>query len=160
MSRQAGGKLLYGDLGPKTTIIDIEAAIASRWWKKDGALHIGGLVNEPLASVYGFRVGRVDGEWIRNNLDTTFGTGGHGLVHTFIPLREVWVDPVSEEPFSIAFHEIIEFHYMMDRGMDYRAAHGKALEDQEGLNITSGNIEVELSKFMKNRVIERMLRGV
>ncbi len=40
---------------------------------------------------YGYRVYMVDAEWVRNNLCAYFGHGGHGRVHEFIPLHEIWI---------------------------------------------------------------------
>ena len=39
----------------------------------------------------GFKVYRVNGEWVRNNLSVIFGHGGHGFAHEFIPVGEIWV---------------------------------------------------------------------
>ena len=40
----------------------------------------------------GFKIYAVKGETVRNNLSVIFGHGGHGYVHEFIPLDEIWVD--------------------------------------------------------------------
>lgn len=89
----------------------------------------------------GLKVFAVDGEKVRNNLSVMFGHGGHGLVHEFIPLDEIWVDirhyscfrlpgcgcdnlkrknqPVSEAFFeSTVIHEKTEFWQM--RNMEKR----------------------------------------
>ncbi len=142
---------LDGDRGRQTTLADVEEAIASRWWRKDAALEIGGLAKEPLGTWAGFAVVRVDSEWIRDNLDTTFGTGGHGLVHTFIPLKEIWIDPVKEQPSTLIFHEIVEFTIMMEGGMSYWVAHQLALRRQAGRVITLTNLELHLNSALGGR---------
>ena len=73
------------------SIGDIEKDIQERSSKKDPRLEIGGLEKKYITNYKGFKVYEVDGEWIRNNLDVIFGSGGHGRVHTFIPNDEVWI---------------------------------------------------------------------
>lgn len=157
MRRQRGQKLLHGDLGPQTSIVHIEAAIASRCFEKDEKMEIVGIPKQFLGILHGFGLFRVDGEWIRNNLDVTFGTGGHGLVHTFIPMSEIWVDPVSENSYSIGFHEVLEFHSMLEEGMDYRSAHAKALKDQAFKKIDESNVERELEDILRRRNFRRYI---
>ena len=96
------------------------------------------------AKKYGFKIYAVDGEWIRHNLgvrckDKGFEHAGHGYVHEFIPLDEIWVSThhyegcpcknirpdrkTSKKYFeSTIIHEIIEFK-AMELGASYRAAH-------------------------------------
>ena len=135
---------LAGDLGRGTTISDVEAAIASRWWRKDSALEIIGIPKKKVADILSYRIYEVNGEWIRDNLDTTFGTGGHGLVHTFIPLDEVWIDPMKESSASLIFHEIVECQLMLDHSMSYWQAHQKALSLQAGKKLSLYNVSYEI----------------
>lgn len=145
---------LAGDLGRATAISDVEAAIASRWWRKDSALEIIGIPKRKVSDILGYRVYEVDGEWIRDNLDTTFGTGGHGLVHTFIPLDEVWIDPIKESSASLIFHEILECKFMLGEGMSYWDAHQKALKLQAGKKLSMYNVSYEIiSTFSKERTV-------
>lgn len=118
--------LLDGDLGRQTTIADVEAAIASRCFQKDPGLRIEGLRKTLLGYAGGFTIYQVPMDWIKNNLDTTFGTGGHGLVHTFIPLHEIWIDPVKQPWAQIALHEAAEFYWMYEKSMAYAPAHERA----------------------------------
>ena len=118
-------------LSRDVTITDIEKAIQSRWWKKS---HFEiEMPKTQFTYIRGFTVFIVDGEWIRNNLDVTFGTGGHGLVHSFIPMDEIWIDPANESEKSLMFHEIYEFE-LMKTGMNYWNAHQKTIEDSKGLS--------------------------
>jgi len=122
-------------LGNDFTINDIDTAVRSRWNLKDSKLDISGLPKELIGSKDGFKIYEVDGEWIRNNLDTTFGTGGHGLVHSYIPLDEIWVYPVKENKWSIALHEIVEYNLMKMKEMKFKEAHKKTIGLTEGLDI-------------------------
>lgn len=139
--RRTKGPPLAGDRGRTTTIADVEAAIASRWYRKDAAFQIEGLPKTRLGESAGFTIYRIDAEWIRDNLDTTFGTGGHGLVHTFIPLDEIWVDD-REQPWpQVALHEAVEFHHMMEQNDEYWAAHQKALRAEHHARATPDTLE-------------------
>lgn len=140
-----------GDLGRGTSIEDVEAAIASRWWRKDPELQIQGLKKLYLGSFAGFEVFRVDSEWLRDNLDTTFGTGGHGLVHTFIPLVEIWIDDVNEPWPEIVLHEAVEFHYMLENNDDYKTAHPKAVKAEASTPVTENNLEAAILAYCPER---------
>ncbi len=122
-------------LGNDFTINDIDTAVRSRWHLKDKKLDINGLPKELIGKKDGFKIYEVDGEWIKNNLDTTFGTGGHGLVHSYIPLDEVWVWPITENKWSIALHEIVEHNLMKEKEMKFKVAHKKTIGLTEGLDI-------------------------
>jgi hypothetical protein len=58
---------------------------------KDKTLILKGRWKRFLRNQQGYKIFAVDGNWIRNNLCSYFGHGGHGLVHEFIPLDEIWV---------------------------------------------------------------------
>ncbi len=70
---------------------------------------------------------------LKNNLDVSFGTGGHGLVHSYIPLDEIWISPVVEKKWSLALHEITEFNLMKKLAMKYKEAHKKTTEVTQGI---------------------------
>ncbi len=84
----------------------------------------------------------VDGDWVRNNLTITFGMGGHGLVHEFIPMNEIWVSFIHttgelttpEYIESCTIHEIAECE-MMKTGKNYWNSHNKALDIESDLNL-------------------------
>lgn len=99
----------------------------------------------------GFLVFVVDGEYVRNNLSIMFGHGGHGFVHEFIPLREIWVSThhfrgcgcrkrsvrqaMSQNAFdSTTIHEITEFQ-AMQRGARYWRAHHLALKKEREVGL-------------------------
>src|SRR3990167_2716325 len=86
----------------------------------------------------GFQIYLVDANWIRDNLDVTFGHGGSGMTYPFIVLNEVWVSDkhsrcicvniqegqaVSQQFLdSTILHEIVECEEMKT-GKRYWEAH-------------------------------------
>lgn len=114
---------------------DLDKSVLSRWHLKDPKVEIGGLTKDFLGEKEGFRVYQVDSEWIRNNLDAGFGTGGHGLVHSYIPMDEIWVDPMSENKWSLFLHEALEFKIMKEKGLQYKDAHEKVVELTKSMSI-------------------------
>lgn len=120
--------------GRNTKFKDIERNIQQRANRKDPALEIKGLEKESLGTVSGFSVYRVDSEWIRNNLDPIFGCGGHGYVHSYIPMDEIWVDDKGRKETwgQIAIHEIAE-HLKMKNGVPFHQAHRHALKMEEAI---------------------------
>lgn len=143
---------LNGDLGRETKIADVEKAIASRWHRKDPEFYIGGLKRQSAGYFAGFSVLRVNSEWIRDNLDVTFGSGGHGLVHTFIPLTEIWIDDTEEAMAPLVLHEAVEFHHMLEEGLDYEPAHEKAEKAVQGSHVTEENLEELICKHCPERM--------
>jgi hypothetical protein len=133
---------------------DLEADVQSRGDEKSD-LRLSGDWKKFVRKQKGFKIFAVDGTWVRNNLSVIFGHGGHGYVHEFIPLDEIWVathhynenehskcgcdkgnQPVSREYFdSCVAHEIEEFDLMKDDGKPYWPAHQKALETEEELGL-------------------------
>jgi len=145
---------------------ELELNIQRRVDKKDRTFLLRGRWKKYKRAQDGFNVYAVDGSWIRNNLCCYFGHGGHGLVHEFIPLEEIWVSTkhylegdqdsercncegrfgnqmVSKSYFdSTVIHEIEEFKEMR-KGKRYWQAHQIALQKEikSGLlkNIFSDN---------------------
>ncbi len=124
-------------------INDIDSAVRSRYNLKDPDFEIKGLDKKLIEERDGFKIYEVDGEWIRNNIDVGFGTGGHGLVHSYIPMDEVWVWPITENKWSIALHEMIEFNLMNDEGLKFPEAHKKTIEITQGLDIKEKKNELK-----------------
>ncbi len=122
---------------------DIDLAVRSRWNLKDPGFEIKGLDRKLIEERDGFKIYEVDGEWIRNNIDVGFGTGGHGLVHSYIPMDEIWVWPVTENKWSIALHEMIEFNLMNDKDMKFPEAHKKTIRITQGLDIKEKKNELK-----------------
>lgn len=121
-----------------------EAEIQRRARKKDKQFKLKGSWKQFLRRQDGFKIYAVDGEWVRNNLHINFGHGGHGFVHEFIPLNEIWVvthhfegcdckkrkekQKVSKRFFdSTVIHEITELK-QMKKGLIFYRAHQKAIK--------------------------------
>jgi len=69
----------------------------------------------------------VNGELVRDLYFTDFTEGGHDLVYSFIPSKEVWLDDalsIREIKF-VLLHELHE-RYLMSHGMSYEKAHRSA----------------------------------
>jgi hypothetical protein len=135
---------------------ELEADIQSRADDKEEGFALNGDWKKFIRKQDGFEIFAVDGKWVRDNLSVIFGHGGHGYVHEFIPLNEIWVathhyddnkwnkcecdkgnKPVSQEYFdSCVAHEIAE-RKMMEKDKPYWAAHQKALGVEEELGLLS-----------------------
>jgi len=82
----------------------------------------------------GLRIRYVDGRDVRRGLDPNFLLGGHGLVYSYIPKREIWVDAHSnpkEWQYTIA-HEMTE-RGLMAQGRTYADAHDFAIAAERSL---------------------------
>lgn len=93
-----------------------------------------GLAKRHLCTVDEFRVFLVNGEHIRNHLETDFTMGSNHKVSGFIPRGEVWVDDrVSEnDRLALIYHEIVETRLMEEHNMTYEEAHAIATESEKG----------------------------
>ncbi|KKQ41892.1 MAG: hypothetical protein US61_C0037G0003 [Parcubacteria group bacterium GW2011_GWE2_37_8] len=134
----------------KITWAEIELDIQKRGNRKDKKFILSGKWKKFVKMQNGFKLFSVDGKWIRNNLSISFNHGGHGLVHEFIPLDEIWVDEyhhncdcknvMNGQKVSGAFfesttiHEITEFK-LMRKGMIYWKAHQLALEKEREIGL-------------------------
>jgi hypothetical protein len=125
---------------------ELELKIQKGSKNKDKNFNLNGKWKKFLRRQGGFKVFSVDGEWIRNNLSVIFGHGGHGYVHEFIPLDEIWIathhfgdcgcsnvkkdKKVSQQYFdSTTIHEITEFK-LMEKGKKYWEAHQLSLQKE------------------------------
>lgn len=124
---------------------DIEINIQKRANRKDKKFILTGNWKKFVRKEGKLSIYSVDGEWVRNNLSVIFGHGGHGLVHEFIPMNEIWISNqhfpgcgckninsktrnISINYFeSTIVHEITEFK-AMKKGMTYWRAHYQALK--------------------------------
>lgn len=73
----------------------------------------------------------VDGAIVRKYIDPYFFLGGHDLVYSYIPKKEIWIDVrdyQKDQPFTI-IHELHE-RALMARGMDYPSAHDYAIAEE------------------------------
>ncbi|MFA6136391.1 MAG: hypothetical protein WC705_03505 [Candidatus Paceibacterota bacterium] len=70
----------------------------------------------------------VDGKVLREYIDPEFVMGGHGLVYSYIPENEIWIDvkvDLKEVPY-ILLHERVEYD-LMKKGKSYDVAHEYAV---------------------------------
>jgi hypothetical protein len=133
---------------------EIEASIQKKSSQKDKKFRLTGKWKKFLKKDSGYKVYRVDGKWIRTNLCCYFGHGGHGFVHEFIPMDEIWISThhYNEGPYdlqkcncktrtknqkasdayfkSTTLHEITECEWMK-KGKSFWESHNLALEAEE-----------------------------
>jgi len=133
---------------------EIESSIQKVATKKDKKFCLSGRWKKFLKIEKGYRIYKVDGSWIRKNLCCYFGHGGHGFVHEFIPMDELWISThhyddgpydlqkcncktrtknqkVSSEYFkSTTLHEMTECEYMK-KGKSFWEAHNLAVEAEK-----------------------------
>ena len=118
---------------------ELEQKIQARAHKKDDNLILKGPWKKFVRKQDGFNVYAVDRKWVKSNLSVIFGHGGHGYVHEFIPMDEIWCNEINDEITpeyfdSCAAHEIREFQEM-SKGLPYYKAHqiAQQLERELGL---------------------------
>jgi len=72
----------------------------------------------------GVKVFLVDGEAVRNNYYVDYTEGGHDLVYSWIPKKEIWIERV-QSPLDRLMTIKHEFHEraLMEKGQDYDTAH-------------------------------------
>jgi len=121
---------------------DIEDNVQRRYKNKDKDFKLSGDWKNFKEEKDGYKVFVVDGEWVRNNLSIIFGHGGHGVVHEFIPIDEIWVGEYKlngkkaskDYLTSCIVHEIHECE-MMKRGENFWASHQSSLEKEKELGL-------------------------
>jgi len=130
---------------------ELESGIQKGGSKKDKRFVLAGKWKKFARNQKGLKIFRVDGEWIRNNLSIIFGHGGHGYVHEFIPVNEIWIathhpkncgcndikkgQKLSQKYFdSTVIHEITELKEMK-RGLIFWKAHQVALQKEKETGI-------------------------
>jgi len=80
-----------------------------------------------LGEIEGYTVWRVDGTWIRDNVDVDFVAGGNCARYKYVPDGEVWVENGLSDKDTAAtiVHEVVECDAMLD-GQSYEDAHAFA----------------------------------
>lgn len=95
----------------------------------------------------GIDIWLVDGRAVRDEHDENFTEGGHGLVYTYIPKDEVWIDDDlrdDDRPFVI-FHELHERN-IMAKGEKYDRAHKLASKEEKFLRNNPEKLERALKQ--------------
>lgn len=132
---------------------NLEKDVQVRATTKDKRFRLQGTWKVFIRRQQGFKIYAVVGDWIRSNLSVIYGHGGHGYVHEFIPLSEVWIDidhhrnshydcgcskrfkggKVSQSFFNeVVKHEIAECKEMA-KGKPFWRAHQIALKKEKEL---------------------------
>jgi hypothetical protein len=95
----------------------------------------------------------VDGEKVRDELDTDFTEGGNDLVYSFVPKKEVWVDnDVEDDELNfIIFHELYERNLIKSKGLDYNQAHKKASHKEQMLRKHPSALDESLAEVGWNK---------
>ena len=135
---------------------ELEKDIQDMSKDKDSAFRLKGSWKKFVRMQDGFKVYAVDGDWVRRNLSVIFGHGGHGIVHEFIPMDEIWIgtrhyhmtdhlhcgcpdvrpnQEVSPQYFDSCTHHEITEHLEMKKGKPYWAAHDIANEAERKLGL-------------------------
>lgn len=81
-----------------------------------------------LGDIFGIKIWSVDAEYVRDNIDIDFTTGGNAGVYLYIPENEIWIESLME-PRDFAptiVHEMIEFLLMKYKEKSYDDAHDAA----------------------------------
>jgi frataxin-like iron-binding protein CyaY len=129
---------------------DMEKDIQKVSNNKDKKFVLKGKWKKYVKTINNYKIYAIDQKWINNNLSVTFHHGGHGLVHEFIPLDEIWISThhynckckkvskdknVSKRYFeSTLIHELVEVK-LMKKGMNYWQAHNVALQKELSLEL-------------------------
>lgn len=140
----------------------LESEIQARARKKDKKFILTGKWKKFLRNQQGYKIYSVDGSWVRKNLCVYFGHGGHGFVHEFIPLNEIWVathhvnegnSPISQcrcklkkrgqklsknYSTSTVIHEIAECE-AMKKGKTFFESHQIAIKAEEKAGLVPGS---------------------
>lgn len=132
---------------------EIEYCVKRSSSKKDKNFSLFGKWKKFAKKQDGYEIFAVDGKWIRNNLCCYFGHGGHGMVHEFIPMNEIWISThhynegrydsqrcdcktrtknqkVSKNYFDSATIHEIEENKQMKKGKNFWFAHQLALQKE------------------------------
>ncbi|MBU2560816.1 MAG: hypothetical protein KKD17_00825 [Nanoarchaeota archaeon] len=150
----------------------LEREIQSRAKSKDRSFRLSGRWKRFVRVQDGFKIFAVDGKWLRDNVCINFLHAGHGYVHEFIPLDEIWVsthhyrdsrfvscrcrnvrkDLKMSKPYfdSTVIHEMTEFKRMA-KGMGYWGAHQIALQKERDICLLDDPHSEVLPKKKKRR---------
>jgi hypothetical protein len=100
--------------------------------RKPGVRLSPGLKKRMLGVSGQFKIFLVNGEHVRNCMETDFTMASHGYVSGFIPKDEIWMDDrlSVNDLVAVMHHEIFEVQ-LMAKGMPYPDAHVLATESEK-----------------------------
>lgn len=117
----------------KTAAVDDESRRLERASERKSAMLppaklLADVKKKQVGLVDGFKVVDVDGQKIRNKIDTDFTDGGNPARYGYVPKGELWIERNGkvDRPATIA-HELHETKQMA-KGLTYDKAHDKALK--------------------------------
>ena len=86
-------------------------------------------------------VWRVDGAYVRRNIDEEFSNFGHHYSYSAIPKNEVWLDQegVPDEQRFFLHHAWVE-RALMARGKNYDAARQEANREERHMRVRAGDV--------------------
>lgn len=107
----------------------------TRYYQHRAARALSGVRLKALGALGNCRVWLVDGELIRNTIDTDFTMGGTDGRYSYIPACEIWLDKNLSilDRQATLLHEMIERDLMVGRGWTYNRAHDRATEVEQQL---------------------------
>lgn len=94
------------------------------------------------------KIWQVRGDYVRDLFDVDFNQGGHGMVYSFIPNNEIWIDDdvyKKEIPFTLV-HELHE-RYLMSKGWPYTSVGQKLFSKKEDEKGKSAHFSAEDLEF-------------
>jgi hypothetical protein len=79
-----------------------------------------------------FSIWKVDGEYIRKNIDPDFVGYDHHKRFSFIPVNEFWIDSsVPKDELHYCIDHMLKEYHLMEKGFSYDEAYKKAIIYQE-----------------------------
>lgn len=113
----------------KINLTDRKEYYNSRVNKRDLEIENKGLKKVFLGTIAGFKIYIVDGNYVRDKIDTDFTNGGNPARYAYIPPNTVWIDwlLVPKDSAACILHEIVEYISMRRDGLSYDRAHDMAL---------------------------------
>jgi hypothetical protein len=103
-----------------------KSALVKHWKDREAQEIIENKVHKQLLKKYSndLKVWVVSGEAVRDFFRIDFTEGGHDMVYSFVPAREVWIDDdiSDKERKFVLLHEVHERH-LMAKGWTYNDAH-------------------------------------
>jgi hypothetical protein len=108
------------------------------------------LKKEKLGKIGNFTIYMVNGEFVRNNIDIDYTTGGNFARDTYIPIGEIWVsDSAKPSDYGpVLIHECIETYLMTKLDVEYDNAHDFAnlFESKLRREIVAKKIKIKTNK--------------
>lgn len=112
-------------------------------------------------TVGGLRASYVNGEIVRKYLDPSFVMGGHDLVYSYVPAREIWIDHLmnpADIP-HVLVHEVTERKLMEEERDLYEIAHEFATAAEKKSRRKAGGVYPGDRNYPKDWSREKLLKN-